>query len=91
MVFIFTNTWCGLNYFARVRVHLFDAIFLRSLLSSMFVSFAVDSMIEETMCTRIYGTTILVKNLHVGTKGMNIYDLFTVAVLKSDVIVGHIP
>ena len=43
------------------------------------------------MCTRIFGTTILVKNLHVGTKGMNIYDLFAVAVLKSDVIVGHIP
>ena len=43
------------------------------------------------MCTRIFGTTILVKNLHVGTKGMNIHDLFTVAVLKSDVIVGHIP
>ena len=55
-------------------------------------SFAVDSMIEETMCTRIFGTTILVKNLHVGTKGMmNIHDLFAVAVLKSDVIVGHIP
>ena len=76
----------------RARVHLFGAIFLRSLPSSMFVSFAVDSMIEETMCTRIFGTTILVKNLHVGTKkGMNIYDLFAVAVLKSDVIVGHIP
>ena len=71
----------------RARVHLFGAIFLRSLPSSMFVSFAV----EETMCTRIFGTTILVKNLHVGTKGMNIYDLFAVAVLKSDVIVGHIP
>ena len=75
----------------RARVHLFGAIFLRSLPSSMFVLFAVDSMIEETMCTRIFGTTILVKNLHVGTKGMNIYDLFAVAVLKSDVIVGHIP
>ena len=79
----------------RARVHLFGAIFLRSLPSSMFVSLAVDSMIEETMCTRIFGTTILVKNLHValdvGTKGMNIYNLFAVAVLKSDVIVGHIP
>ena len=75
----------------RARVHLFGAIFLRPLPSSMFVSFAVDSMIEETMCTRIFGTTILVKNLHVGTKGMNIHDLFAVAVLKSDVIVGHIP
>ena len=79
----------------RTRVHLFGAIFLRSLPSSMFVSFAVNSMIEETMCTRIFGTTILVKNLHVGLdvgiKGMNIYDLFAVAVLKSDVIVGHIP
>ena len=49
----------------HARVHLFGAIFLRSLPSSMFVSFAVDSMIEETMCTRIFGTTILVKNLHV--------------------------
>ena len=57
----------------------------------MFVSFAVDSMIEEAMCTRVFGTTILVKNLHVGTKGMNIHHLFAVAVLKSDVIVGHIP
>ena len=71
----------------RARVHLFGAIFLRPLPSSMFVSFAVDSMIEET----IFGTTILVKNLHVDTKGMNIHDLFAVAVLKSDVIVGHIP
>ena len=25
------------------------------------------------------------------TKGMNIHDLFAVAVLKSDIIVGHIP
>ena len=72
----------------RALVHLFGAIFLHPLPSSMFVSFAVDSMIEETMCTRIFGTTILVKNLHVGTKGM---DIHAVAVLKSDVIVGHIP
>ena len=43
------------------------------------------------MCTRIFGTTILVKNLHVSTKGMNIHNLFAVAVLKSYVIVGHIP
>ena len=41
------------------------------------------------MCTRIFGTTIL-KNLHVGTKGKNIHDLFADAVLKLDVIVGHI-
>ena len=72
----------------RARVHLFGAIFLRPLPSSMFVSFAVDSMIEEIMYTRIFGTTILVKNLHVGT---NIHVLFAVAVLKSDVIVDHIP
>ena len=77
---VWTKLFCA-------RVHLFGAIFLRSLPSSMFVSFAVDSMIEEIMCTRIFGTTILVKNLHVG----RIYDLFAVAVLKSDVIVGHIP
>ena len=37
------------------------------------------------MCTRIFGTAILVKNLHVGVKGT-----FAVAELKSDVIVGHI-
>ena len=69
----------------HVCVHLFGAIFLPLL---MFVSFAVDSMIRGN---RIFGTTILVKNLHVGTKGMNIHDLFAVAVLKSDIVVGHIP
>ena len=38
------------------------------------------------MCTRIFGTVVLVKNLHVGMKGINIHSPFTVAVLKSDVI-----
>ena len=33
--------------------------------------------------------TRMVQNI--GTKGMNIHDLFAVAVLKSDVIIGHIP
>ena len=44
---------------------------------------------EELACSIDSMENIL--SMHVGTKGMNIYDLFAIAVLKSDVIVGHIP
>ena len=43
------------------------------------------------MCTKIFGTAILVKNLQCSRKRNNIHDPFAIAVLKSDVIVGHIP
>ena len=42
------------------------------------------------MCTKIFGTAFLRTCMWLGTKGMNIHNPFAVAVLKSDVIVGHI-
>ena len=59
----------------------------------MSVSFTLITIwFEETIIlfTRLFGTAILVKN-SVGRERNNIHDPFAVSVLKSDVIVGHVP
>ena len=86
-VFIFTNAWFALNCF----VHMFGVIFLCPLLSSMSISFTVDSMIQGNHVYKDTWDSHLGEELACRHERNNIYDLFAVAVLKLDAIVGHVP
>ena len=73
-------------------------LLLHPLLLSMSVSFTVDSMIwgNHIYKLRLFGTAILVKNLMNNSvvcrcERNNIHDPFAVALLKSDVIISHVP
>ena len=67
-------------------------LLLHPLLSSMSALFTVDSMVQGNHIYKEFRTAILVKNSVVCRREKsNIYDPFAVSVLKSDVIVSHVP
>ena len=66
-------------------------VFLRPLPSSMSISFTVDSMIRGNHVYKDIWDSHLGEELTCRRERNNIHDPYAVAVLKSDVIVGHIP
>ena len=74
----------------RACVHFFGVIFLRRLPSLMFVLFTVDSMIRGNHVYKDIWDSQLGEELACRHERNNIHGPFAIAVLKSDVIVGHI-
>ena len=67
-------------------------LLLHPLLLSMSVLFTVDSMVQGNHISKAIWDSHLVKNSVVCRRERNnIHDPFAVSVLKSDIIVGHVP
>ena len=92
----FTNTWCMCIELFRVRVHVFGVtdvyrFFIPCFCQCLSVSFTVDSMIQGNHIYKAIWDSHLGEELVCRRERNNIPDPFAVAVLKSDVIVGHVP
>ena len=80
----------GLNYFAHVFAHVWCDI-SRLLPSLMSISFTVDSMIRRNHVYKEIWDSNLGEELPCKLERNNVHDPFAVSVLKSGIIVSHIP